>query len=255
MIHLGVNIDHVATLRNARGGMEPSVLQAASAAAIGGADSITVHLREDRRHIVDDDVRALLEHLDIPINLEMSIAEDIVELALELSPPQVTLVPEKRQEQTTESGIDVIKHLKVIDRITEQFNERGTRVSLFVDPDPNQLHACLKTGSRTVELHTGDFSNCTKPAQKAKEVERLEKAALWCVDNAFTLHAGHGLNYHNTSDILHLPGLTELNIGHSIISRSVFTGLEKAVSDMKQVLLQADTQGMVQKRLNLIPQA
>jgi pyridoxine 5-phosphate synthase len=252
MIHLGVNIDHIATLRNARGGVEPSVLQAASTAAQGGADSITVHLREDRRHIRDMDVQHLAEHLNIPLNLEMSIAEEIVQIALALAPSQVTLVPERREEKTTESGLDVIRNLKTISQISEQLREKGTRVSLFVDPDLNQLHACLKTASRTVELHTGAFAEAKGIFARKKELERLEKAALWCLDNGFTLHAGHGLNYHNTFELLHLPGLRELNIGHSIVSRSVFCGLEKAVADMKNLISQSSTRLVQQKSEALV---
>lgn len=247
MIHLGVNIDHVATLRNARGGVEPSVLQAASLAAQGGADSITVHLREDRRHIVDHDVIDLTDHLNLPINLEMSVAEEIVKFAIKLAPYQTTLVPEKREERTTESGLDVIRNLKTINLISEQLREKGSKVSLFVDPDLNQLHACLKTASRTVELHTGAYAVAKSHFEKKRELDRLEKAALWCMDNGFILHAGHGLNYHNTFDLLHLPGLRELNIGHSIVSRAIFCGLEKAVSDMKNLMSQSTTHVVLQK--------
>ena len=252
MIHLGVNIDHVATLRNARGGKEPSVVQAAAAAALGGADSITVHLREDRRHILDEDVRFLDQLMDVPLNLEMSLNEEIVDFALELAPPHVTLVPEKREERTTEAGLDVIRYHKQIHAIGERFREKGVRVSLFVDPDVHQLQACLKTTCRTVELHTGDFANGRSPAEIDRELKRLESASLWCLDNGFQLHAGHGLNYHNTTDLLHLPKLQELNIGHSIISRAVFCGLEKAVSDMRRLMNLADSHHINSKTQNLI---
>jgi pyridoxine 5-phosphate synthase len=252
MIHLGVNIDHIATLRNARGGKEPSVIQAAAAAAQGGADSITVHLREDRRHILDEDVKLLDQLMDVPLNLEMSLDEEIVEFALELCPPQVTLVPEKRQEMTTESGLDVIRYHKQINQVSERFREKGVRVSLFVDPDVLQLQACLKTTSRTVELHTGDFANASSPRDKIKEIHRLEKASLWCLENDVQLHAGHGLNYHNTSDLLHLPQLRELNIGHSIVSRAVFSGLEKAVSDMRQLLNTSEHHQVTAKTQTLV---
>jgi pyridoxine 5-phosphate synthase len=251
MIQLGVNIDHIATLRNARGGVEPSVLFAAGLAAQGGADSITIHLREDRRHITDADVHALNNETSLPLNLEMSCADEIVEIALGISPEQITLVPERREEKTTESGLDVIRHLKNINHITEQFREKGCRSALFVDPDLNQLRACLKTASRTVELHTGAFANASGLERK-KELKRIEDAALWCSDHGFTLHAGHGLNYHNTYDILHLPSLRELNIGHSIISRSVFTGLEQAVVDMKNLIQQGNTQFFSAKTQTLL---
>ena len=236
MIHLGVNIDHIATLRNARGGTEPSVIDAAFASARGGADSITIHLREDRRHIKDQDLSLLSQVCPLPINLEMSIDLDIANIALKYQPSQVTLVPEKREERTTESGIDVIRHLNLISDLSDKFRAKGISVSLFVDPDPSQLHACLKTSSRYVELHTGTFANATSFADRKKEVKRLEEAAIWCQDNGVTLHAGHGLNYHNTKEILHLKNLKELNIGHSIISRSVMTGLENAVRDMRNLI-------------------
>lgn len=252
MIHLGVNIDHVATLRNARGGLEPSVLQAAASAARGGADSITVHLREDRRHIVDQDVLDLVDHCDLPLNLEMSVADEIVDFALDVAPPQVTLVPEKREERTTEEGLDVIRNLKTISNISEKFREKGTIVSLFVDPDINQLQACLKTSSRTVELHTGAFALAKDRFSKAKEIERLEKAAIWCLEHNVTLHAGHGLNYHNTVELLHLPKLKELNIGHSIISRAVFLGLKDSVKDMKDIMLTSSHHSIFQKTEDLI---
>jgi pyridoxine 5-phosphate synthase len=252
MIHLGVNIDHVATLRNARGGHEPSILQAAALAAQGGADSITIHLREDRRHIVDQDVQDLVKHLDIPINLEMSVAEDIAQMALDMAPPQVTLVPEKREEKTTEEGLDVIRNLKTIGPLSEQLRGKGTKVCLFMDPDLNQLQACLKTASRTVELHTGAYALAKDAYAKKKETKRLEQAALWCLDHGFTLHAGHGLNYHNTSDLLYLPGLKELNIGHSIISRAIFSGLEQAVRDMKNLIEHANHHSIFEKSQALI---
>ncbi|MBF0196364.1 MAG: pyridoxine 5'-phosphate synthase [Planctomycetes bacterium] len=247
MIHLGVNIDHVATLRNARGGIEPSPLFAAECAVLGGADSITVHLREDRRHILDNDVTLLKEGLSVPLNLEMSVSEDIVEFGLALEPYQVTLVPERREEQTTESGLDVIRNLKEITAISEKFRAKSVRVSLFVDPDLTQLQAVLKTSSRCVELHTGAYSNAKSHAEKEKELKRLVDAALWCNNHGVRLHAGHGLNYHNTFDILQLPGIRELNIGHSIISRSVFVGLKKAVSDMRALMNQASTHEVIEK--------
>jgi len=248
MIHLGVNIDHIATLRNARGGTEPSVVDGAFACARGGANSITIHLREDRRHINDDDLSLLTVVSPLPLNLEMSIDPDVAKIALGHQPFQVTLVPEKREERTTESGIDVIRHLKHISDLSERFREKGVRVSLFVDPDLSQLQACLKTSSRHVELHTGTFANSKSLSDRKRELERLEKAAVWCHNNGITLHAGHGLNYHNTTEILHLPGLKELNIGHSIISRSVMTGLEQAVRDMR-CLMNGVEMSSVQKNM------
>lgn len=246
MIKLGVNIDHIATLRNARGGTEPSVMFGANLAAQGGADSITVHLREDRRHIKDADVYQLSREQFLPINLEMSCSEEIVNIGLDICPPQITLVPERREEQTTESGLDVIRNNKNITHITEQFREKGCETVLFVDPDLNQLKACHKTASRAVEIHTGAFANATG-LEREKRRKEIEIAALWCKEHGFTLHAGHGLNYHNTYELLHLPSLRELNIGHSIVSRAVFTGLERAVSDMKKILDQASSTCFIRK--------
>jgi pyridoxine 5-phosphate synthase len=177
----------------------------------------------------------------------MSVADDIVAIALDIAPPQITLVPEKREERTTEEGLDVIRNLKTISQISERCREKGTKVSLFVDPDINQLQACLKTSSRTVELHTGAFVDAKDRYAKDKELKRLEEAALWCIEHGFTLHAGHGLNYHNTQELLHLPKLVELNIGHSIVSRSIFTGLEKAVSDMKKITLRSEDHSVIQR--------
>lgn len=236
MIHLGVNIDHVATLRNARGDKEPNILFAAESAILGGADSITVHLREDRRHIRDKDVYQLKEQLKVPLNLEMSIADEIVDIALDVCPEQVTLVPERRDEQTTESGLDLIKNLKKINDISEKFRAKGIHVSLFLDPDLAQLHAVLKTASRCVELHTGCYANAKNKNEHAKELKRLHEAALYCKEHDIQLNAGHGLNYHNTHDILTLPKLVELNIGHSIISRSIFSGIEQSVRDMRLLI-------------------
>lgn len=235
MILLGVNIDHVATLRNARGGVEPDPLTAAELAMLGGASSITVHLREDRRHIRDRDVRLLRER-NIPLNLEMSMDYSVAEIALDVCPQQVTIVPEKREEVTTESGLDVIRHARLLAPIVGKFREKGVNVSLFVDPDVAQLQSCLKAGARTVELHTGAFANARNHAQREKEVSRLALAAVCCMDSGIALHAGHGLNYFNTMDILHLPGLREVNIGHSIVSRAVLVGLEKAVQSMRDIL-------------------
>ena len=247
MIQLGVNIDHVATVRNARGGIEPDPLTAAEMAALGGANSITVHLREDRRHIVDKDVRVLKERLTLPLNLEMSIAPEIVDIAMDVCPYQVTLVPEKREEKTTESGLDVIKNSKKIGLVAEMLRARGIVVSMFIDPEVTQLQAALKTGCRTVELHTGAFSKAGNHAEHQKELERLLKAGLWCQDNGVTLHAGHGLNYQNTYDILNLPKLKEVNIGHAIIARAIFVGLSEAVREMRNILNQATTHESVEK--------
>lgn len=239
MIHLGVNIDHVATLRNARKGFEPSPIEAAFTAARGGADSITVHLREDRRHIVDDDVEMLRKLVPLPLNLELSLSEEILSIAEKVLPYQATLVPERREEVTTECGLNVTGHEDRIKRAVERLDRAGIRVSLFVDPVQEQLEASKRVGAKCVELHTGSFSMTTQDSpERRHETERIEQAAEICRDLGLTLHAGHGLNYQNTRELLHLQGLRELNIGHSIVSRAVFTGLEDAVREMKNLISQ-----------------
>lgn len=252
MIRLGINIDHVATLRNSRTGLEPSPIFAAQEALRGGADSITVHLREDRRHIRDEDVYTLAKTLSAPLNLEMSIHPEIVEIGLRVRPEQVSLVPERREEQTTECGLDVIKHHRKLADIIQSFAQIGTKVSLFVDPDLAQLEAAYNIHCRCVELHTGSFAESWK--KDSRELVRLEKAAKWCYKKEVRLHAGHGLNYHNTYELLHLPKLAELNIGHSIVSRSIFTGLYQAVLDMRAVLDRATDFEFIQKGQALIEQ-
>ena len=248
MILLGVNIDHVATLRNARGGADPDPLLAAQLALLGGASSITVHLREDRRHIRDRDVELMKEKLGAPLNLEMSIDYEIAEFALRIAPDRATLVPERREEVTTEAGIDVIRNLKRIAPISEKLREKGIRAVLFVDPDPAQLHACLKTSSRAVELHTGAYARAVNEPERRKELDRLVKAALFCAENGLALHAGHGLSYHNLFGILSLPGLREVNIGHAIVARALFTGLERAVREMRELLDLAATHEFIERR-------
>ncbi|GAM67345.1 pyeidoxine 5'-phosphate synthase [Vibrio sp. JCM 19236] len=238
-ILLGVNIDHVATLRNARGTKYPDPVHAAEIAERAGADGITIHLREDRRHILDRDVRILAETIQTRMNLEMAVTDEMVNIALETKPEYVCLVPEKREELTTEGGLDVIGHLDKIKAATEKLTAAGIKVSLFIDPEQSQIDASKAAGAPFVELHTGHYAEATDDKELAKELERIAEAARYADSQGITVNAGHGLTYHNVGPIAALPEIYELNIGHSIIGRAVFDGLHKAVADMKAVMEQA----------------
>ena len=227
---LGVNIDHVATLRNARGGVEPGVEKAAEIAEDNGASSITTHLREDRRHIKDEDVYTLINSLKTRLNLEMAMAEDIQQIALDIKPYSICLVPEKRQEVTTEGGLD-----KVTEFI-KPLLDAGIIVSLFIDPDEEQVRASAKTGAQFIEMHTGTYSECFGYEEEEQEFQKLKKAAELAQSLGLQVNAGHGLNYENVHRMHEIEGLHELNIGHSIISRAVFTGLPEAVSKMRDLI-------------------
>jgi pyridoxine 5-phosphate synthase len=238
---LGVNIDHVATLREARGGNSPDVLQAAVMAQKAGADGITVHLREDRRHIKDPDVLAVKKKIKIPLNLEMSLAADIVEFALNVVPGKICLVPEKRQERTTEGGLDVPAEKERIRRAVQGFKDKGVVVSLFVEPETAVVEAAQEVGADFVELHTGAYANAfltDDPALWKKELIRLHNAAQEAHQRKLGVNAGHGLDYSNVEHIVKIPHIEELNIGHSIVSRAVFVGLSKAVKEMKNLIAQ-----------------
>ncbi len=236
---LGVNIDHVATLRQARRTYEPDPVWAAAEAQIGGADLITVHLREDRRHICDRDLRLLMQTVSVPLNLEMSMDEDIVDIALESNPSMITLVPERREEITTEGGLDVKSQAEKVRAVAARFAEKGIKVSLFVDPDSEQLDACAETGADMVELHTGAYAACCSGGDRLAEMEKLTCAAAHGRELELVVNAGHGLTYKNVSAIVNSIKPHELHIGHSIVSRSVFTGLRQAVADMKDVIHRA----------------
>lgn len=241
MVLLGVNIDHVATLRNARGGAEPDIMVTALVAEAHGADGITVHLREDRRHIRDEDVFRLKSSIKTRLNLEMAATDEMVGIACQLKPVMVTLVPERREELTTEGGLDVITHQESLTKATTQLKAVGIEVSLFVDPDIAQLNASKVTGATLVELHTGAYANewlQSSVAAKSNTLNTLMKSALHCQQIGLKLNAGHGLNYENVKPVCELPGLIELNIGHSIVSRAVFTGLGEAVAVMKTLMTQ-----------------
>ncbi len=233
---LGVNIDHVATLRNARGGVEPSPILAAEICENNGATSITTHLREDRRHIKDEDVRTLIKTLKTKLNLEMAVTDEMQQIALEIKPNSVCLVPEKRQEVTTEGGLDVAGQLEKVTKFVKPLKDAGIIVSLFIDPDEAQIKAAAQTGAQFIELHTGQYSNAFGSENEEKEFQKLFNAAKLAQELGLRVNAGHGLNYENVHRMHEIPNLYELNIGHSIISRAVFTGLAEATEKMKDLI-------------------
>jgi pyridoxine 5-phosphate synthase len=229
---LGVNIDHVATLRQARGTVYPDTLEAAQICAKAGAVSITIHLREDRRHIQDADVYRLRKSCPLPINLEMANSEEIVRIALDVKPAEVCLVPEKRQELTTEGGLDVIGNFQTLEKTVKRLQDNGSVVSLFIEPDEKIITASAKTGARVVELHTGSFCDATTPEEAERLLKKLITGAQCAHSLGLQVNAGHGINLDNIGGILQVPHLATLNIGHSIIARAVFQGLENAVLEM-----------------------
>lgn len=234
---LGVNIDHVATVRQARRTVEPDPVHAAVLAELAGADSITVHLREDRRHIQDRDVRVLAETLRVPMNFEMAVSEDVTNVCLEVQPYQASLVPEKREEVTTEGGLDVVGQRDRVKACVDRLTDAGVRVSLFIDPDAKQIEASHALGVPAVELHTGCYADATNDESRARELQTLVDASAVVRDLGMTLHAGHGLTYQNVLPVAAIDGMAELNIGHSIVSRAVMVGFEQAVRDMKELVL------------------
>ncbi len=235
MIKLGVNIDHVATLRQVRGTFYPSVVEAGLCCEQAGAAGITVHLREDRRHIQDADVYALRERLRIPLNLEMAVSEEIVAIALDVLPAEVCLVPEKRQELTTEGGLDVDGQFEAIGAVVRRLADAGIVVSLFIDPEPRQIAAAARIGVPVIELHTGTFCDAIG-AVAADELERLVRGAEQASAAGLQVNAGHGIHLGNIGDILKIGHLDTLNIGHSIVARSVFVGLAAAVMEMADAM-------------------
>ncbi|HEX3395077.1 MAG TPA: pyridoxine 5'-phosphate synthase [Steroidobacteraceae bacterium] len=237
-IALGVNIDHVATLRQARRARYPDPLYAALLAEEAGADSITLHLREDRRHIQDRDVTAMREALQTRMNLEMAVTEEMVRIAQNVRPQDVCLVPESRQEVTTEGGLDASGQGARLKDAVAALSSAGIRVSLFIDPDEPQIEAARRLGSPVIELHTGAYADAVGGA-RARELERLRNAARFAASLGLTVNAGHGLNYHNVEPIAAIPEIIELNIGHSIVARAIMDGLAKAVRDMKELMRRA----------------
>jgi len=241
-MRLYINIDHVATVRQARLTDEPDPVRAAVLAELGGADGITVHLREDRRHIQDRDVRLLMETARTAVNLELAVASEIVELACELAPLQATLVPERREEVTTEGGIDLSseERLRLVGTVLDRLRDAGVRTSLFIDPHEKAVRAAAQLGVDAVELHTGEYANALR-AGRADQLLRLKAAAALGRDLGMAVHAGHGLTYENVASVARLADLEELNIGHSVVSRAVLVGIERAVREMAELVRRAHT--------------
>jgi pyridoxine 5-phosphate synthase len=236
MTKLGVNIDHIATLREVRGGIEPEPVFAALICQQAGADSIVVHLRQDRRHIKERDLYILKEVVKTKLNLEMSIVPEIVEIACKVKPNQATLVPEKRQEITTEGGLDVVSNFKKIKPVLERLKKAGIEVSLFIDPVRIQIDAAKKVGAKMIELHTGRYAEAKNNKEQDKYFKELESATHYAKEKGLQVFAGHGLNYYNVSRIIKIKEIEELNIGYSIVCRAVIVGLEQAVRGMKALI-------------------
>ncbi|MCL4525414.1 MAG: pyridoxine 5'-phosphate synthase [Gammaproteobacteria bacterium] len=239
MIALGVNIDHVATLRQARGTRYPDPVEAAFVAERAGADAITAHLREDRRHIMERDVEILSQTLRTRLNLEMAVEEGVLRVAERLSPSDCCLVPERRAELTTEGGLDVAGQLSRIKEACQRLAAAKVRVSLFIDPDPFQLEAAMETGAPVVELHTGRYANAADTATRAEELGLITSAVSFADSLGLQVNAGHGLDYHNVQAVAAISNIRELNIGHAIVAHAVFVGMATAVADMKRLMLEA----------------
>ncbi|MFY8272964.1 pyridoxine 5'-phosphate synthase [Pseudoalteromonas sp. SSDWG2] len=240
-ILLGVNVDHIATLRQARGTSYPDPAHAAAVAEHAGADGITIHLREDRRHIQDRDVYVMKDTIQTRMNLEMAVTEEMLAIALEVKPAFVCLVPEKREELTTEGGLDVVGQFdKVADAVT-RLSEAGIKVSLFIDADEAQIDASVKAGAPYIEIHTGAYADAENDQEQAAELESIRKGVQYAHAKGLVVNAGHGLHYHNVKPIAAMPEIYELNIGHAIIARAAIDGMEKAVRDMKRIMLEART--------------
>lgn len=243
-LRLGVNIDHVATIRNARGGVHPDPVRAAELAAIAGADGITAHLRDDRRHIRDDDIRRLNEEGGLPLNFEMAATAEMLKLATEIRPHACCIVPENRNERTTEGGLDVAGQHNFISPFVRELMDKNIRVSLFVDPDTRQIEAAKSTGTPVIEIHTGAyFEACmaTTPDRIEKEFEAIRQAAVYAAELGLEVHAGHGLTFHNVQPIAAITQLAELNIGHFLVGEAVFMGLAEAIKEMKKLMSDART--------------
>ncbi|HBG60792.1 MAG: pyridoxine 5'-phosphate synthase [Omnitrophica WOR_2 bacterium GWF2_38_59] len=236
MALLGVNIDHIATLRQARREFDPDPIKAALICKKAGADSIVAHLREDRRHIIDEDIIRLKSALKVRFNLEMSIAKEIVEIASKVKPDQATLVPEKRQEITTEGGLDVVKNFTKIKEVNKILSGNGIGVSLFIDPIKEQIDKTLEAGVKIIEIHTGCYALAKTKAGIERQVKVIKDLTKYAQSLGLTVNAGHGLKYNNTKTIARIPGMHELNIGHSIIAHAVFVGLERAVKEMAKIV-------------------
>jgi pyridoxine 5-phosphate synthase len=238
-IYLGVNVDHVATVREARGTHYPQVFHAALLAEQGGADGITIHLREDRRHIQDRDVELVKENINSRLNLEMAVTDEMLAIALKTKPEYVCLVPEKREELTTEGGLDVVMHFDKIKQACRQLADADIKVSLFIDAQPEQIKAAASAGAPFIEIHTGHYADADSEQARLEYLSQIKRGVAQAVKLGLTVNAGHGLHYHNVQDIAAIEDIYELNIGHAIIARALFTGIEKAVADMKAIMQQA----------------
>ena len=236
MAKLGVNVDHVATLRQARGGREPDPIAAAILADLGGADGIVVHLREDRRHIQERDLKLLRDTVPNTLNLEMAVEESVAKIAIQVRPDKVTLVPERRQELTTEGGLAVTEHSERIKALIRAMHNAQIPVSLFIDPDLSQIRAAQKVGADAIELHTGRYANSRESKEIEREFQALLEGAKLANKLGLEVNAGHGLTYHNTQPLMEIHEIVEFNIGHSIISRAVLVGMERAVREMKALV-------------------
>lgn len=236
MIRLGVNLDHVATVRQARRALEPDPVAAAVLALLGGADGITLHLREDRRHIQDRDVRLMRQVVSNRLNLEMSTVDEIVDIACAIKPDEATLVPERRQELTTEGGLDVVGQQKAVAAAMAKLQRAGIEVSLFIDPDTRQIELARVLGARAVEIQTARYAEARTASDRQRELTQLEESAELARQHGLHVHMGHGLDYQNVGPVARIPGVEELNIGHSIVARAVLVGMERAVKEMKDVM-------------------
>jgi pyridoxine 5-phosphate synthase len=239
LIELGVNIDHVATLRQARGTNYPDPIQAALIAESAGADAITLHLREDRRHIQDRDVEILRERLTTRMNLESAVTDEMIAIALRIKPHDICLVPERREELTTEGGLDVVKHFNQIHRVCQKLRDAGIRVSLFINADPLQIDAAVRAGAPVVEIHTGNYADAATAEAQKKQFVEVQRAVALGIDLGLQVNAGHGLHYDNVQPIAAIPEISELNIGHAIVARAIFVGLKQAIQEMKQLMVEA----------------
>ncbi|OFC72103.1 pyridoxine 5'-phosphate synthase [Alteromonas confluentis] len=238
-ILLGVNIDHIATLRNARGTSYPDPVHAADIAERAGADGITVHLREDRRHIKDRDVEILARTINTRLNLEMAVTDEMLEIALKTQPAFCCLVPEKREELTTEGGLDVAGNFDAVKHACDVLGNAGIEVSLFIDADEKQIDAAVECGAPYIEIHTGQYAEAKSEREQEVELDRLRKGISYAAKKGLKVNAGHGLHYHNVKPIAAIPELIELNIGHAIIARAAFDGLANAVADMRALMIEA----------------
>ena len=239
MVKLAINVDHVATLRQARGNTEPDPVTAAALAELAGAVGIVVHLREDRRHMQDRDINILRETIQTKMNLEMAATEEIIQIALDLKPDMITLVPEKRQELTTEGGLDVLGNKKNIKDCIDKMTDAGIPVSLFIDPDSAQIKASKEVGATFIEIHTGRYADATSEEEEDNEFDLIAEAAEEAYEEGLRINAGHGLNYVNVSRVAALDTIEELSIGHSIMARAIFVGLTQAVREMKELITTA----------------